>query len=54
METRRATIKDLSELAQLFDKYRVFYHKESDVNGATDFLKQRIENDESVIYNMSL
>lgn len=50
METRRAALEDLPQLAQLFDEYRVFYHKGSDVYGAVEFLKQRIANEESVIY----
>ncbi len=47
---RRATTADLPQLANLFDGYRVFYGKNSDVESAGIFLSQRIENDESVIY----
>jgi ribosomal protein S18 acetylase RimI-like enzyme len=47
---REATINDTTELAVLFDEYRVFYEKESDLSGATHFLKERIKNKESVIY----
>ena len=32
MEIRNATIKDLNLLAELFDQYRVFYEKESDID----------------------
>lgn len=48
--TRKATIQDLPQLAELFDQYRVFYHKESDISGAENFLKQRIENKDSEIF----
>lgn len=48
--TRKATIQDLPQLAELFDQYRVFYHKESDISAAENFLKQRIENKDSEIF----
>lgn len=48
--TRKATIQDLPQLAELFDQYRVFYHKESDIPAAESFLKQRIENKDSEIF----
>lgn len=47
---RKATITDVALLAQLFDAYRVYYDKESDIKGAEDFLNERIRNKESVIY----
>jgi predicted acetyltransferase len=47
---RNATIDDLSQLAQLFDLYRIFYRKVSDFEGAKKFLAERITNNESVIY----
>ncbi|MGE6396450.1 GNAT family N-acetyltransferase [Chryseobacterium scophthalmum] len=48
--TRKATIQDLPQLTELFDQYRVFYHKESDISAAENFLKQRIENKDSEIF----
>jgi GNAT superfamily N-acetyltransferase len=48
--TRTATINDVTPLAQLFDLYRVFYRKASDIEGAKKFLAARICNKESVIY----
>ncbi|MCI3936923.1 GNAT family N-acetyltransferase [Chryseobacterium aahli] len=48
--TRKATIKDLSQLAELFDQYRIFYHKESDIPAAESFLKERIEKADSEIF----
>ncbi|MCU7618598.1 GNAT family N-acetyltransferase [Chryseobacterium sp. PBS4-4] len=47
---RRASINDLSQLSELFDQYRVFYHKESDIPSAENFLKERIEKQDSEIY----
>ncbi|HEY8824792.1 MAG TPA: GNAT family N-acetyltransferase, partial [Candidatus Limnocylindria bacterium] len=46
----RAGIKDLDELAPLFDGYRQFYGQRSDLAAAREFLRERIERDESVIY----
>ncbi|WP_449401201.1 N-acetyltransferase family protein [Chryseobacterium wanjuense] len=48
--TRKANIQDLQQLAELFDQYRVFYHKESDIPAAESFLKERIENKDSEIF----
>lgn len=48
--TRKATFEDLPQLAELFDQYRVFYHKESDIPAAESFLKERIENADSEIF----
>lgn len=48
--TRKAAIQDLLQLAELFDQYRVFYHKESDIPAAEKFLKERIENKDSEIF----
>ncbi|NIF04399.1 GNAT family N-acetyltransferase [Chryseobacterium sp. Tr-659] len=48
--TRKASIKDLNQLAELFDQYRIFYHKESNIPAAESFLKERIENHDSEIF----
>jgi len=48
--TRKATIDDLSQLAQLFDEYRMFYHKTSDISGAEQFISERLENGDSEIF----
>jgi ribosomal protein S18 acetylase RimI-like enzyme len=34
----------------MFDGYRVFYKQPSDLESAKEFLKDRIRNDESIIY----
>ncbi|MEJ0054411.1 MAG: GNAT family N-acetyltransferase [Bacteroidota bacterium] len=50
MEIRKATINDLPGLAELFDGYRVFYKKPSDVESARQFLKERLIKNESEIF----
>lgn len=47
---RKATISDLKELSQLFDEYRMFYHKTSDLQGAQQFLSERLEKKDSEIF----
>lgn len=47
---RAATLHDLPQLSQLFDQYRVFYRKTSDVAAATQFLQERLEEKDSHIY----
>lgn len=49
IEIREATIQDIDSLAPLFDAYRVFYEQPSDMNGAKQFLQERIKNQESYI-----
>jgi GNAT superfamily N-acetyltransferase len=48
--TRKVIFEDLNQLAELFDQYRVFYHKESDIPAAESFLKERIEKADSEIF----
>lgn len=50
MKIRTANISDVPKTALLFDAYRVFYEKESDVPAAATFLSERINKNESVIY----
>lgn len=50
MNITQATLADLDALAELFDGYRVFYEQISDIEGATAFLRERFDNNESVIF----
>ena len=50
MKIRKASIDDIPQLAALFDAYRVFYEKTSDVEQAIIFLSERIQKNESVIF----
>lgn len=45
-----ATPADLDVLVPLFDAYRVFYSRPSDADRARNFLRERLDNGESVIF----
>lgn len=47
---RSATLDDLPPLANLFDQYRIFYRKTSDLKAAENFLRQRIQLGDATIY----
>jgi len=40
----------IGELAVLFDKYRLFYKQNSNIDGARNFLEMRFRNNESVVF----
>ncbi len=50
MTVRQITLDDLQAVSQLFDAYRVWYRMQSDIEGAKNFLRERIANTESIIY----
>ncbi|XRG79158.1 GNAT family N-acetyltransferase [Rossellomorea sp. GAMAL-10_SWC] len=50
MEVVRAKSEHITEVANLFDQYRMFYKQESNLNGAIDFINERINNKDSVIF----
>ena len=50
MEIVKANLNHLNSIAGLFNQYRVFYKQSSDEAAAALFLKQRIEENESVIF----
>lgn len=50
MRIVQATADHLAELAQLFAEYRVFYEQPMEYSRSYDFLKERIEKNESVIF----
>ncbi|MBS2967754.1 GNAT family N-acetyltransferase [Metabacillus sp. KIGAM252] len=50
MKISKASIKDAAAIATLFNAYRMFYSQPSDLEGAFQFLKDRLEKEESVIY----
>ncbi|GAB3386878.1 GNAT family N-acetyltransferase [Lysobacter fragariae] len=45
----RATLDDLDHIAPLFDAYRRFYQQPGDIERARDFLRERLQRDESVV-----
>ncbi|MGI9530513.1 GNAT family N-acetyltransferase [Lutimonas sp.] len=50
MNYRKVAIKDLNELSGLFDQYRVFYRKKTDIAGAKAFLAERLTAQDSEIF----
>ncbi len=50
MTIKQATITDLEEISFLFDGYRQFYKQPADLKLAQNFLRERMINNESVIF----
>ena len=50
MELYQATIEDLEGVSNLFNLYRIFYQQTSDLEGAKNYIKNRLENKDSVIF----
>lgn len=47
---RKMNKSDIDQVASLFDQYRVFYQKSSDVVGAIQFLTDRYDGGESIVF----
>lgn len=47
---RKAQENDVHAITTLFDSYRVFYRKESDIQSAKEFILERINNHDSEIF----
>ena len=41
---------DLEHVSQLFDLYRVFYKQSSNIGAAKEFIRERMEKEDSVIF----
>ncbi len=50
MKIKTATTEDLEVLEPLFDGYRVFYKRDSDRSAAKEFLQNRFQKKDSVIF----
>lgn len=50
IEVLQATIQDLDDISLIFDQYRIYYKQESDLNAAKQFLHEKFEHQESVIF----
>lgn len=50
MIIRNIQVADIEQVSVLFDAYRVFYKKESDIPAAEKFLTERFQNKESEIF----
>lgn len=47
---RQAALSDLKELSEMFDEYRQFYGKSSDIGLAGEFLRTRFNHGESTVF----
>lgn len=50
IEIRKASVEDAAIVALLFDSYRSFYKQAPDVDAALNFIKERLQQNESVIF----
>ncbi len=50
MKIIQASMEHIEGLALLFDAYRVWYRKDSNIPAAKEFLKARLQNSESIVY----
>lgn len=50
VDVRQATVEDLDVLVPLFDAYRQFYRQPSEPDRARQFLLERFEHNQSVIF----
>lgn len=50
MTIRQATLADLEHVVPLFDAYRQFYGYSGDVDAAREFLRDRLEGNEAVVF----
>lgn len=50
IHVRQAAFDDIDSVAPLFDAYRQFYGKASDVGAARQFLRERFDHGESVVF----
>lgn len=54
LQIKKAAVEDVTALAVLFNGYRVFYKQASDINAAGNFLSERLQRNESVIFMAAL
>src|SRR5690348_4424008 len=50
IEIRKASVEDAAIVAPLFDLYRSFYKQQPDVDAALNFIKERLQQNESIIF----
>lgn len=50
MKIHQASLADLENIVPLFDGYRQFYGQASDLECARQFLRERLEREESIIF----
>ncbi|MBM7648827.1 ribosomal protein S18 acetylase RimI-like enzyme [Bacillus ectoiniformans] len=50
MEIRHLTHEELSDASFLLNEYRIFYKQPSDLEAAAQFLKERLDHKDSIVY----
>lgn len=50
IKIKRIDIAEAESVYELFDKYRVFYKQQSDLELAKHFISERLKNNESIIF----
>ncbi len=50
MEIYQATMEELEDTARLFNLYRMFYNQQSNLEAAKEYIRERIESRDSVIF----
>lgn len=50
VSVRRATRNDLGRVAELFDEYRQFYDQPANPDLASQFISERLDNNQSVLF----
>ncbi len=50
MEIKKINNSEIDLVADLFDKYRLFYEQKSDLELARNFIRTRLDNNESIIF----
>jgi len=50
MDINQATVNELEEVASLFNLYRMFYKQPSNIDGARAYIKERFQNNDSIIF----
>lgn len=50
MEVFLANINHLESVSVLFDRYRIFYNQTSNLEAAKEFLRERFQNNDSVVF----
>ena len=49
-EIIKASVRDLAEIVPLFDQYRIFYGQPTSEEAAREYLLERLERDECIIF----
>lgn len=47
---KKASLKELDTTAELFNLYRIFYRQADDLEKCKQFIKERLDNDQSNIF----